>query len=158
APEYGATCGIFPVDAETLAYLRLTGRTGAQVARVEAYCKEQGVFRTTALADPVYTDVMELDLSKVEPCLAGPSRPQDRVPLGQVKKSFVDALPSLQIKKKAGKKELPQAVETQGPEASGLPANHGSVVIAAITSCTNTSNPSVLVAAGLVAKKAAERG
>ncbi len=158
APEYGATCGIFPVDAETLAYMSLTGRPEAQIGRVEAYCKEQGMFRTAASPDPIYTDVMELDLGKVEPCLAGPSRPQDRVVLGQVKKSFLDALPGLQIKKKEGKKELPLSVETHGPAASGLPTKHGSVVIAAITSCTNTSNPSVLVAAGLVAKKAAERG
>jgi aconitate hydratase len=158
APEYGATCGIFPVDAETLAYLRLTGRPDAQVNRVEAYCKEQGLFRTAASVDPVYSDVMELDLGKVEPSLAGPSRPQDRVALGQVKKSFFDALPSLQIKKKEAKKELPQAAPARGPEPAGLPAQHGSVVIAAITSCTNTSNPSVLMAAGLVAKKAAERG
>lgn len=158
APEYGATCGIFPVDAETLAYLRLTGRPEAQVRRVEAYCKEQGLFRTAASPDPVYTDVMELDLATVEPCLAGPSRPQDRVVLGQVGKSFHDALPGLQVKKKDTKKELPQAVETRGPAATQLPAKHGSVVIAAITSCTNTSNPSVLIAAGLVAKKAAERG
>jgi aconitate hydratase len=158
APEYGATCGIFPVDAETLAYMRLTGRPEAQIRRVEAYCKEQGMFRTAASADPVYTDVMELELGQVEPCLAGPSRPQDRVVLGQVKKSFLDALPGLQIKKKEGKKELPLSVETRGPAATGLPTKHGSVVIAAITSCTNTSNPSVLVAAGLVAKKAAERG
>ncbi|HWY86434.1 MAG TPA: aconitate hydratase AcnA, partial [Gemmataceae bacterium] len=158
APEYGATCGIFPVDAETLAYLRLTGRSEAHVRRVEAYCKDQGLFRTAASPDPSYTDVMELDLGKVEPCLAGPSRPQDRVALSQVKNSFLAALPSLQVKKKDTKKELPQAVPTRGPEAAGLPVRHGSVVIAAITSCTNTSNPSVLMAAGLVAKKAAERG
>src|ERR1700693_3246238 len=89
APEYGATCGIFPVDAETLAYLRLTGRSEAHVRRVEAYCKDQGLFRTAASPDPTYTDMMELDLGKVEPCLAGPSRPQDRVALGQVKNSFL---------------------------------------------------------------------
>src|SRR5262249_22191402 len=100
APEYGATCGIFPVDAETLAYLRLTGRPDAHIARVEAYCKEQGLFRTAASPDPIYTEVMELDLGTVEPSLAGPSRPQDRVPLTQVKKSFFDALPGLQAKKK----------------------------------------------------------
>ncbi len=158
APEYGATCGIFPVDAETLTYLRLTGRPEEQVRRVEAYCKEQGLFRTSVSPDPVYTDVMELDLGSVEPSLAGPSRPQDRVSLLNVAKSFADALPSLQVKKKDGKKELVQAGPTAGPDPSGLPAKHGSVVIAAITSCTNTSNPSVLVAAGLVAKKAAERG
>jgi len=158
APEYGATCGIFPVDVETLTYLRLTGRPENQVRRVEAYCKEQRLFRTAASPDPIYTDVMELDLHTVEPSLAGPSRPQDRVALGNVKKSFFDALPNLQIKKKDAKKELLMEVESHGPEPKGLPAKHGSVVIAAITSCTNTSNPSVLVAAGLVAKKAAERG
>jgi aconitate hydratase len=159
APEYGATCGIFPVDAETLVYLRLTGRPEAQVRRVEAYCKEQGLFRTAASPDPVYTDVMELDLCAVEPSLAGPSRPQDRVALGQVKKSFFDALPNLQVKKQDAKKELPQAGAAQPPPPStAVPAKHGTVVIAAITSCTNTSNPSVLIAAGLLAKRAAERG
>src|SRR5213082_417427 len=100
APEYGATCGIFPVDEETLIYLRLTGRSEAQVRRVEAYCKEQGLFRSAGAADPVYSDTLELDLGKVEPSLAGPSRPQDRVALHDVKKSFFDALPSLQVKKK----------------------------------------------------------
>ncbi len=158
APEYGATCGIFPVDTETLAYLRLTGRPEAHVRRVEAYCREQGLFRVSSSPDPIYTDVMELDLRTVEACLAGPSRPQDRVTLGDVKKSFLAALPGLQVKKKDGKRELPVATETRGPAPSGLPEHHGEVVIAAITSCTNTSNPSVLVAAGLVAKKAAERG
>ena len=104
APEYGATCGIFPVDAETLVYLRLTGRSEEHVRRVEAYCKEQGMFRTATSVDPVYSDVMELDLATVEACLAGPSRPQDRVLLGQVKKSFFDALPGLQVKKKDTKR------------------------------------------------------
>jgi aconitate hydratase len=154
APEYGATCGIFPVDAETLAYLRLTGRSEAAIRRVEAYCKEQGLFRTAASPDPVYSDTLSLDLATVEPSLAGPSRPQDRVALKNVKESFLTALPSL--KKKDSKKELPMS----GPVATagGLPPEHGKVVIAAITSCTNTSNPSVLIAAGLLAKKAAQRG
>lgn len=159
APEYGATCGIFPVDAETLAYMRLTGRPEAQVKRVEAYCKEQGFFRSSTSAGAIYSDTLELDLKTVKPCLAGPKRPQDRVELGQVPKSFADALPDLQVKKKDAKKELPQAGQvTAVPQPGGLPHKHGGVVIAAITSCTNTSNPSVLVAAGLVAKKAAERG
>jgi len=170
APEYGATCGIFPVDAETLTYLRLTGRSEAQIERVEAYCKEQGMFRTNASADPIFTDTMELDLNTVEPSLAGPSRPQDRVLLKDVKQSFLDALPNLQVKKKAAaaKMELPTTpvmgsgedmVDDMPNEMPGVvPARHGQVVIAAITSCTNTSNPSVMLAAGIVAKKAVERG
>ena len=158
APEYGATCGIFPIDEETLIYLRLTGRSEVHIKRVEAYAKEQGLFRTAGSPDPIYTDTLELDLAKVEPSLAGPSRPQDRVALKDVKKSFTDALPSLM--KKDSKKPLPQAgAPSPLPTAHcPLPTTHGSVVIAAITSCTNTSNPSVLVAAGLVARKAAERG
>jgi aconitate hydratase len=150
SPEYGATCGIFPVDAETLAYLRLTGRPEAQVKRVEAYCKEQGMFRTSASPESAYSDRLSLDLAKVEPSLAGPSRPQDRVPLHLVKKSFFDALPSLQVKKAGATAPAPA-------QATGALQN-GSVVIAAITSCTNTSNPSVMLGAGLLAKKAAERG
>jgi aconitate hydratase len=160
APEYGATMGFFPVDAETITYLRLTGRPDALVRRVEAYCKEQGLFRTPQSADPVYSDALELDLGTVEPSLAGPSRPQDRVVLSQVGKSFHAALPNLLVKKKPATKELPQAgaaaAPPPGPDA--MPAQHGTVVIAAITSCTNTSNPSVMLAAGLLAKKAAERG
>jgi aconitate hydratase len=157
APEYGATMGFFPVDQETLNYLRLTGRPDAAVRGVEAYCKEQGIFRATQSADPLYTDIVELDLGTVQPSLAGPSRPQDRVVLGEVKKSFYDALPGLQVNKKVA---LPLPVESFGaPAAPGaMPAKHGTVVIAAITSCTNTSNPSVMLAAGLVAKKAVERG
>ncbi len=158
APEYGATCGIFPVDAETLVYLRLTGRSEDHIHRVEAYCQEQGLFRTAASSESVFSDTLELDLGKVEPSLAGPSRPQDRVALGQVKKSFCDALPNLLVKKQDARKELPQAGAPVPPPAGSVPTTHGTVVIAAITSCTNTSNPSVLVAAGLVAKKAAERG
>lgn len=157
APEYGATCGIFPIDEETLIYLRLTGRAEVHVQRVEAYAKEQGLFRTANSPEPIYTDTLELDLAKVEPCLAGPSRPQDRVVLKDVKKSFFDALPNLM--KKDSKKPLPQTSGVSAPKEAGeLPAEHGKIVIAAITSCTNTSNPSVLIAAGLVAKKAAERG
>ncbi|MBM3995738.1 MAG: aconitate hydratase AcnA [Planctomycetes bacterium] len=154
APEYGATCGIFPIDEETLIYLRLTGRSEAQVNRVEAYAKEQGLYRAKNSPEPIYSDTLELDLGKVMPSLAGPSRPQDRVPLKKVKKSFQDALPALM--KKETRKELPQAGDAS--QEGALPTYHGPVVIAAITSCTNTSNPSVLIAAGLVAKKAAERG
>jgi aconitate hydratase len=161
APEYGATMGFFPVDQETLNYLRLTGRPEALVSRVEAYCKEQGIFRTTTSADPLYTQILELDLGTVQPSLAGPSRPQDRVVLTQVKKSFIDALPALQIKKKPAVKELPTVptgASIMPIDGALMPANHGTVVIAAITSCTNTSNPSVMIAAGLVAKKATEHG
>ncbi|MFO0967523.1 MAG: aconitate hydratase AcnA [Gemmataceae bacterium] len=162
APEYGATCGIFPVDAETITYLRLTGRSEAQVKRVEAYCKEQGMFRTASSPDPVFSDTLALDLATVEPSLAGPSRPQDRVALSAAKKSFFDALPNLQVKKKDSKPakvELAQAGQSApGGAPTALPAKHGQVVIAAITSCTNTSNPSVMLAAGILAKKAADRG
>ena len=160
APEYGATCGIFPIDEETLIYMRLTGRSETHIKRVEAYAKEQGLFRTAGAPEPIYSDTLELDLGKVEPSLAGPSRPQDRVALKNVKKSFLEALPGLM--KKDSKKALPQATAADSAGSlrspAGLPTSHGSVVIAAITSCTNTSNPNVLVAAGLVAKKAAERG
>jgi len=157
APEYGATCGIFPIDQETLNYLRLTGRSEEHIKRVATYAKEQGFFRVTDSADPIFTDTLELDLHTVEPSLAGPSRPQDRVSLTMVKKSFLDALPSLM--KKDPKKELAMAGAVTAPPVSGsLPAHHGSVVIAAITSCTNTSNPSVLIAAGLLARKAAMLG
>jgi aconitase A len=153
APEYGATCGIFPVDAETLHYLRFTGRPESLVRLVEAYCKEQGLFHSAATPEATYSDTLELDLGKVVPSLAGPSRPQDRVPLTDVKKAFLAALPSLQARSK-------KAVTACVPAAPSQPSDitHGSVVIAAITSCTNTSNPSVLMAAGLLAKKAVERG
>ncbi|MSU78495.1 MAG: aconitate hydratase AcnA [Gemmataceae bacterium] len=170
APEYGATCGIFPIDEETLIYLRLTGRSEAQIKRVEAYAKEQGIFRTATSVEPIYTDTLELDLATVVPSLAGPSRPQDRVALTDMKASFLAAVPSLQVKKKDTFSRSPLAsalptvsavpalAEGERLNMGGLPTTHGSVVIAAITSCTNTSNPSVLIAAGLVAKKAAERG
>ncbi|MCC6586316.1 MAG: aconitate hydratase AcnA [Bryobacterales bacterium] len=138
APEYGATIGFFPIDNQTLEYLRLTNRSDETIALVEAYYKEQGLFRTDETPDPIYTDTLELDLSTVVPSLAGPRRPQDRINLPDVKSSFLNAL---------------GAAPKQG---NGL--GDGSVVIAAITSCTNTSNPSVLVAAGLLAKKAVEKG
>jgi aconitate hydratase len=156
-PEYGATVAIFPIDEMTLEYLRFTGRDPAQVALVEAYARAQGIFRTDDTPDAVYTDSLELDLSTVVPSLAGPRRPQDRVSLSNAKPSFAAALPDLQkaIKKPAasaggGGAAVADAVATQ--------LEHGSVVIAAITSCTNTSNPSVMIAAGLVAKRAVEKG
>ena len=152
SPEYGATCGIFPVDAETLRYLRLTGRSEELVKLVEAYCKEQGLFHTENTPEAEYTDVLSLDLGTVQPSIAGPKRPQDRVFLGDAKKSFQAALPSLI---KAGAKEA--AASTNGSEIKKN-LKHGSVVIAAITSCTNTSNPSVMLAAGILAKKAVEKG
>ena len=168
APEYGATCGIFPIDQETLKYLRLTGRTEEHIAFVEAYAKEQGIFHTASSEDAVYSDTLELDLSKVEPSVAGPKRPQDRFALSQARKSFheafVSVLPGGNGAKMTseGGKPLPQhssgataVLEKSSPAAL---LNHGSVVIAAITSCTNTSNPTVMVAAGLVAKKAVEKG
>jgi aconitate hydratase len=161
APEYGATCGIFPVDGETLNYLRTTGRTEQQIALVEAYMRAQGLFFDPAAPDAAYSDTLELDLATVVPCLAGPSRPQDRVNLTDVKKSFQDALPKLKEGAKAATakaKGLPLAT-AGGPEpTSDGTLTDGSVVIAAITSCTNTSNPYVMVAAGLVAKKAAAKG
>ncbi|MGH9651088.1 MAG: aconitase family protein, partial [Terriglobales bacterium] len=169
APEYGATCGIFPVDAETLRYLRFTGRSEQDVALVEAYCREQGMFHTKSTPEARYSDVLELDLATVEPSLAGPRRPQDRVALSRAAKSFAEALPTL-VKPGGKRTEKPVARwEGEGGHLFGGPAGngegdlsgrlqHGSVVIAAITSCTNTSNPSVMVAAALVAKKAVERG
>ncbi len=148
APEYGATCGIFPVDAETLRYLRTTGRSEQQIALVEAYCKEQGLFHSAEAASRVqYSDSLELDLSTVEPSVAGPRRPQDRVGLSAVRQSFEQALPSL----------LPPGSDGLA-KAAGATLAHGSVVIASITSCTNTSNPSVMLAAGLLAKNAVARG
>jgi aconitate hydratase len=147
APEYGATMGFFPVDAETLAYLRFTGRPHEQVALVEAYCKEQSLFRTDATADPVFSDKLELDLGSVEATVAGPKRPQDRVPLRQAKLSFtkvVEGTPNKHVQ-----------VRNNG---DSFDLSSGAVVIAAITSCTNTSNPSLMLGAGLLAKKAVERG
>jgi aconitate hydratase len=170
APEYGATCGIFPVDAETLNYLRYTGRPEHQVKLVEAYFKEQGMFHTKGAAEAVYSDTLALDLSTVVPSMAGPARPQDRVDLPEVRKSFKDALPKLKAAAQAAKK--PAAGPTQtiplASDASAGPTTSvqlapgtvrdGSVVIAAITSCTNTSNPDVMMAAGLVAHKAVAKG
>ena len=146
SPEYGATCGIFPIDQETLNYLRLTGRSDEQVALVEAYCRAQGLFHDEHTPEAEYSELLSLDLASVEPSLAGPKRPQDRVALSDSKASFEKALPSLIKASKAA------------PANGNGHLHHGSVVIAAITSCTNTSNPSVMLAAGLLAKKAVERG
>ncbi len=147
APEYGATMGFFPVDPETLAYLQFTGRAHEQIALVEAYCKEQSLFRTDSTADPIFSDKLELDLGTVEPTVAGPKRPQDRVALRNAKSSFtkvVEGAPQKHIQ-----------VRSNG---DSFDFSSGAVVIAAITSCTNTSNPSLMLGAGLLAKKAVERG
>jgi len=159
SPEYGATMGFFPIDAETLRYLRQTGRTDEEVDRVERYAKEQGIFRTNRTLDPEFTDVLELDLATVEPSLAGPKRPQDRVPLSQMKRAFHQAL-SAPVKERGFGLSAEDAGRSASVKFNGTSAqlNHGSVVIAAITSCTNTSNPSVMLGAGLLAKKALEKG
>jgi len=159
SPEYGATMGFFPVDAETLDYLRRTGRTEEQIDLVERYTKEQGLFRTADTPDPEFTDTLELDLSTVEPSLAGPKRPQDRVPLSAMKESFGRSLraPIAERGFALDDAAMKRSAEVRH-DGSATSITHGSVVIAAITSCTNTSNPSVMVAAGLLAKKAAERG
>jgi aconitate hydratase len=156
APEYGATCGIFPVDAETLRYLRFTGRSEAQVKLVEAYFKEQGLFHAAGAPEARYSDVLPLDLATVVPSLAGPTRPQDRVKLTESKPSFHSSLGKMLAK--SPKPSAPDAKARATIDGNDVDLTHGSVVIAAITSCTNTSNPSVLIAAGLLAKKAVERG
>jgi aconitate hydratase len=159
APEYGATVGYFPVDAETLRYMRLTGRSKEVVERTEAYMCEQGLFRDLTTPDPEFTDTVELDLASVVPSLAGPKRPQDRVALSDMKSVFESALTA--PVKERGYELSPEALTreaTFGTNGGTQKMKHGAVVIAAITSCTNTSNPSVLVAAGLVAKKALEKG
>jgi aconitate hydratase len=178
APEYGATCGIFPIDAEALRYLKFTGRPEGLIRLVEAYAKEQGLFHTASTPEATYTETLSLDLPTVEPSLAGPTRPQDRVRLSDAKTSFANALQTLRskTKHKVPAKDVKRlegesdnatarlAHDGRGPGGQPIPANvahelhHGSVVIAAITSCTNTSNPSVMLAAGLLAKKAVERG
>ncbi len=179
APEYGATCGIFPIDKESLRYLKLTGRGDEQIALVEAYARQQGLFHDAKTPEAEYSELLSLDLDTVESSLAGPKRPQDRVVLSKAGESFGQALPSL-IKPKAKAAAAPAGVASNNWEQEGgnpsavgvedpnvhehIPTNgnaalrHGSVVIAAITSCTNTSNPSVMLAAGLLAKKAVEHG
>ena len=151
APEYGATCGFFPVDGETLSYLKISGREASRIALVEEYAKAQGMFRLPGSPDPVFTDTLELDLSTVVPSMAGPKRPEGRIALTDIASGFAKALETEY--KKPG--ELTKRVPVKG---SDFDIGHGDVVIAAITSCTNTSNPSVLIAAGLLAKKAAEKG
>ncbi len=181
APEYGATCGIFPVDAETLRYLRLTGRSEQQIALVEDYYKEQGLFHTASSPEAEYTQTLELDLAAVEPSVAGPKRPQDRVLLKDAAASFAQQLPSLlaptakplgtrtatrwqrpAVTDTGVEERVPIHLTTTVKERFGVDPDtyldHGSVVIAAITSCTNTSNPSVMIAAGILAKKAVEKG
>nr|WP_301340758.1 aconitate hydratase AcnA [Azospirillum brasilense] len=150
APEYGATCGIFPIDAETIRYLTFTGRDADRVAMVEAYARAQGMWRDAGTPDPVFTDTLELDMTTVEPSLAGPKRPQDRVPLSQAAQSFGGDL--------VGTFKAEDADRSVPVQGCGYSLDQGAVVIAAITSCTNTSNPAVLVAAGLLARKAVEKG
>ena len=159
APEYGATMGFFPIDAETLAYLRLTGRERSHIELVERYTKEQGLFRTDAAPTPEFTKRMALDLGTVVPSLAGPKRPQDRVPLVAVKETFAESL-TAPTAKRGFALEGPALARTGTVHDNGHSStiHHGAVVIAAITSCTNTSNPSVMVAAGLVARKAVAKG
>jgi aconitate hydratase len=186
APEYGATMGFFPVDAETINYLRFTGRDDAQVQLVERYCKEQGMFRTDDSPDPIFTDTIELDLGTVEPSIAGPKRPQDRVPLRLAKPMFIEALKTnlehtspvaaaavlAHANAISSQNQLSSTVVATHPDEQAdicvpvpvtmngeqFTIKHGSVVIAAITSCTNTSNPSVMLAAGLLAKNAVAKG
>ena len=168
-PEYGATIAVFPIDEMTLDYLKLTGRDDSRVRLVEAYAKAQGLFRRPGDPDPIYSEVLELDLASVEPSLAGPKRPQDRVPLNKAKSGFQTALTSMmattpKVSAEAGGSAHVSA--TRGDAAAAVMdatavttgVDHGAVVIAAITSCTNTSNPSVMIGAGLLAKKAIERG
>jgi aconitate hydratase len=163
-PEYGATVAMFPIDGMTLDYLRLSGRESSRVELVEAYAKAQGLFFDKGAPDPIYSESIELDLGTIEPSLAGPKRPQDRVPLKSAKQGFAQALPGMTVTKKsdaaaaAGSAQMANegGVAVCPPAAQQL--EHGSVVIAAITSCTNTSNPSVMIGAGLVAKKAVEKG
>jgi aconitate hydratase len=158
APEYGATCGFFPTDEETLRYLRRTGRV-ASADLLERYAKEQGLFRTDSTPDPVFTDSLELNLADVEPSLAGPKRPQDRVPMKDLKATFRKSL-TAPVKERGYGLDEAAAARTVDIKDNGKSATigHGAVVIAAITSCTNTSNPSVMLGAGLVAKKAVETG
>ena len=153
APEYGATCGLFPIDEETLSYLRLSGRSDEQIALVEAYAKAQGIFHTDETPEATYSETLELDISTIVPSMAGPKRPQDRVLLSESKQEFATALAAIKEERNISSRAITTTID--GKE---IKLDDGSVVIAAITSCTNTSNPSVMLGAGLVAKKAVERG
>ncbi len=157
SPEYGSTCAIFPIDEETIKYLKFSGRSDEQVALVEAYAKVQGLYRTNETPDPLYSETIELDLGSIVPCIAGPSRPQDRIALTEAKKHFETNLNTLLAAKKNSKSN-PSTKTKVMLEKNSFELSQGDVVIAAITSCTNTSNPSILIAAGLVAKKAVEKG
>jgi aconitate hydratase len=157
APEFGSTCGIFPIDEETLKYLELTGRSAEQIALVEAYAKQQGMWRENGAPQADYTDVLELDLGTVEPSLAGPKRPQDRVPLRTAKNTY-QATVTTMAEERAKKNPAATGVGTATVDGKSFEVKDGAVLIAAITSCTNTSNPAVLIAAGLVARNARKRG
>jgi aconitate hydratase len=159
APEYGATMGYFPVDAETIRYMKLSGRPADVIERTEAYMKAQGLFHEPGMPEPEYTDTLELDLASVVPSLAGPKRPQDRIPMAELKETFKKVLTA--PVKDRGFELTPEAVNSEatfGTNGGSMKMKHGAVVIAAITSCTNTSNPTVMVGAGLLAKKALEKG
>ena len=160
APEYGATCGFFPVDAETLRYMRATGRTEAEVDLAGRYCKAQGLFRTDETPAPVFTDTVEVELSGIVPAIAGPSRPQDRIPLSEAKVYWRRILTSPPGPQGLGVPETESAriAEINFPGGAKATVGHGAVAIAAITSCTNTSNPRVMIGAGIMAKKAVEAG
>jgi aconitate hydratase len=159
APDYGATMGFFPIDEEALNFMRRTGRKESLVQLVERYMKEQGIFRTDATPDPEFNDTIELDLSTIEPSLAGPLRPQDRVPLAHIKEAFHDTLRAPVKERGFGLSEAKAAEKVAlGQNGTSVQIGHGAVVLAAISSCTNTSNPSVMVGAGLLAKKAVEKG
>ena len=160
SPEYGATMGFFPIDEESLNYLRRTGRSEETVQLVERYTKEQGLFRTADTPDPEFSDIVELDISTVQPSVAGPKRPQDRIVLNDLKKSFAETLTAPLNRRgfNLGQNELDRSVDITVDNKGASTLRHGSVVIASITSCTNTSNPSVLIGAGILAKKAVERG
>ena len=160
APEYGATCGFFPVDDETLSYLRYSGRSSEQIGLVESYCKAQGLFRTDETVEPLFRETLELDLRSVEPCLAGPKRPQDRVGLGEMKEQWHAGLRAPKARRgfELGEDALGARARVEYPDGTEGELRHGDVVIAAITSCTNTTNPWVMLGAGILAKKAVEAG
>lgn len=159
APEYGATCGFFPVDDESLSYLRLTGRSEEQVNVVEKYLKENNMFFNAENVEPTYTDVVNLDLSTVEASLSGPKRPQDLIKLSDMKKSFVESVTAPAGNQGHGfdKSEFDKSVDIELQDGTKTSMKTGDIAIAAITSCTNTSNPYVMLGAGLVAKKQSKR-